>query len=257
MNKSDPQDMALEALEALQKDLASASGDVRKELALMASVIDQKRAEEKEERESQAQETAQRSVQTMKTILVVDDDSRIRENISYALGLAGYHSSEAANGHQALEDFQKGTMDLVILDIELPDMTGLEVCQEIRKRDTAVPIIFITAHDWDAQVVKAFGAGGDDFVRKPFSAAELMRRVESALPDPTVTPKEAERESTPHGASVPTIEVQDKWGEHKPFSEQAVKTATEAFFYFVVLGPGLIFFLLMAALFYDFSLFSN
>ena len=107
MNKSDPQDMALEALEALQKVLASASGDVRKELALMASVIDQKRAEEKEERESQAQETAQRSVQTMKTILVVDDDSRIRENISYALGLAGYHSSEAANGHQALEHFQK------------------------------------------------------------------------------------------------------------------------------------------------------
>ena len=144
MNKSDPQDMALEALEALQKDLASASGDVRKELALMASVIDQKRAEEKKERESQVQEAGQRSVQT-----------------------------------------------------------------------------------------------------------------ESAQPDPTVTPKEAERESTPRGATFQTIEVQDKWGEHKPFSGQAVKTATEAFFYFVVLGPGLIFFLLMAALFYDFSLFSN
>ena len=88
-------------------------------------------------------------------------------------------------------------------------------------------------------------------------AGQRSEQTESTQPDSTVTPKESERESTPRGASVPTIEAQDKWGGPKPHSEQVLGTWTKAILYFFVLGPGLIFFLLMAALFYDFSLFSN
>ena len=113
----------------------------------------------------------------MKTILVVDDDALIRETISYALQLNGYRRSEAADGRQALEKFQTGTIDLLILDIQLPDMTGLEVCREIRKNDTTLPIIFITAYPQEVYALEAFDVGGDDFVRKPFNTAELMWRV--------------------------------------------------------------------------------
>ena len=119
----------------------------------------------------------------MKTILVVEDDDSIREVIRFALNVEGYGFLEAGDGGQALKQFQKASIDLVILDIRLPDMLGFEVAMEIRKV-SAAPILFITAVEEDLYELKAFEVGGDDFIRKPFSSAALMARVKARLKEP-------------------------------------------------------------------------
>ena len=126
----------------------------------------------------------------MKTILVVEDDAPIRQVIRYALEVDGYSVLETEDADQALEQFESTAVDLVLLDIHLPDKLGFEVATEIRRKST-VPIIFITAVEENLVAVKAFAVGGDDFVRKPFDAAELLARVKARLK----TSKQGETES--------------------------------------------------------------
>jgi len=116
----------------------------------------------------------------MKTILVVEDDAPIREVVRYALEADGYSVLEAENAGQALEQFENTAVDLVLLDIRLPDKLGFEVAKEIRMKST-VPILFLTAVDEDLYELKAFEVGGDDFIRKPFSSAVLLARVKVRL----------------------------------------------------------------------------
>ena len=116
----------------------------------------------------------------MKKILVVADEKPISDIISFNLEHEGYAIEKAYDGEQALEVFEKSQPDLVILDLMLPKMDGLEVCREIRKQ-SAVPVIMLTAKDSEIDKVLGLELGADDYVTKPFSNRELIARVKANL----------------------------------------------------------------------------
>jgi two-component system OmpR family response regulator len=113
-------------------------------------------------------------------ILVVDDDPHIREVICFALSKEGFAPLQAENGAEALALYEKEGADLLILDIGMPEMDGLELCRRIRKlADT--PIMFLSARGDEIDRVVGLELGGDDYVVKPFSPRELMARVRAIL----------------------------------------------------------------------------
>lgn len=113
-------------------------------------------------------------------ILVVDDDEDLRELVTVALKEAGYRVAVAADGPLAIEAFHQVQPDLVVLDIGLGAMDGLEVCRRIRAlRD--VPVLFLTSRADEVDQLIGFAAGGDDYVTKPFSARLLVARINSLL----------------------------------------------------------------------------
>ncbi len=112
----------------------------------------------------------------MKQILVVDDDPHIRDVICFALDKAGYDTTTARDGNEALARFQQRSTDLIVLDIGLPGKDGLEVCRQIR-RTSQTPILFLSARDDEIDRVLGLEIGGDDYVTKPFSPRELVARV--------------------------------------------------------------------------------
>ena len=116
----------------------------------------------------------------MKKILVVDDEKPISDIITFNLQNEGYQIEKAYDGVQALEVFEAVQPDLVILDLMLPKMDGLEVCREIRKQ-SAVPVIMLTAKDSEIDKVLGLELGADDYVTKPFSNRELIARVKANL----------------------------------------------------------------------------
>lgn len=116
----------------------------------------------------------------MPHILVVDDDAHIMDVISFALEKADHTYITAKDGKQALEQFSSAKIDLVILDIGLPEIDGLEVCRQIRKT-SEVPILFLSARDDEIDRILGLEIGGDDYVTKPFSPRELMARVNVIL----------------------------------------------------------------------------
>ncbi|HWA20257.1 MAG TPA: response regulator transcription factor [Devosia sp.] len=116
----------------------------------------------------------------MPRILIADDEPNIREVISFALERAGFGVSVARNGAEALQLFRKGPPDLMILDIGMPEMDGLEVCKQIRK-NSDLPILFLSARDEEIDRVLGLEIGGDDYVTKPFSTRELVARVNVIL----------------------------------------------------------------------------
>lgn len=113
-------------------------------------------------------------------ILVVDDEPHIRDVICFALEREGMATSTARNGTEAVMAFRRGNVDLVVLDIGMPDMDGLEVCRQIR-RTSALPILFLSARDEEIDRILGFELGGDDYVTKPFSPRELVARVKAIL----------------------------------------------------------------------------
>lgn len=114
------------------------------------------------------------------TILIVDDEERIRRLLKLYLTKEGYASEEAADGVSAIRKMEEKDYDMVLLDIMLPEIDGLEVIKEIRKiKDT--PIIMITARGDEGQRVEGFQAGADDYIVKPFSPREVMLRVAAIL----------------------------------------------------------------------------
>lgn len=115
-----------------------------------------------------------------KTILIVDDDPHIREVIRFALEKAGFATAEAADGVQALEAAVRVSPTLIILDVGMPEMDGLEVCRSLRKT-SQVPILFLSARDDEIDRVVGLEIGGDDYVTKPFSPRELVARVQAIL----------------------------------------------------------------------------
>jgi len=114
------------------------------------------------------------------TILIVDDDPHILEVIRFALGRAGFTILTAKDGLGALALQRDARPDLVVLDINMPEMDGLEVCREIR-RDSEVPILFLSSRDEEIDRVVGLEIGGDDYVSKPFSPRELVARVKAIL----------------------------------------------------------------------------
>jgi two-component system OmpR family response regulator len=113
-------------------------------------------------------------------ILAVDDDLHIREVIRVALRKAGMTVAEARDGKEGLARFAADRPDLIILDIGMPELDGLEVCRQIRK-SSDVPILFLTARDDEIDRVLGLEIGGDDYVTKPFSPRELIARVNVIL----------------------------------------------------------------------------
>lgn len=113
-------------------------------------------------------------------ILVVDDDPHIREILVYALENAGLTPLPAKDGAQALQLWQQHTFDLIILDVHMPHMDGLQLCKEIRKT-SSIPILFLSSKDEEIDKVLGLELGGDDYVTKPFSARELIARIHAIL----------------------------------------------------------------------------
>jgi len=116
----------------------------------------------------------------MPRVLIADDEPNIREVISFALERAGFGVATARNGSEALQQFRRGPIDLIVLDVGMPEMDGLEVCRQIRKTSD-VPILFLSARDEEIDRVLGLEIGGDDYVTKPFSARELVARVNVIL----------------------------------------------------------------------------
>lgn len=114
------------------------------------------------------------------TLLVVDDESRIRDLIRKYAAFEGYTVDEAANGMEAIEKFSKGNYDLIIMDVMMPELDGFSACREIR-RTSQVPVIMLSARGEEYDRIHGFELGVDDYVVKPFSPRELMMRVSAIL----------------------------------------------------------------------------
>lgn len=112
--------------------------------------------------------------------LVVDDEDRIRRLIKMYLEKDEFVVDEASNGNEALEQALNEDYDVIILDIMMPEMNGIEVCEEIRKEKTT-PILLLTAKGEETNRVQGFEAGADDYIVKPFSPRELVLRVKAIL----------------------------------------------------------------------------
>lgn len=114
-------------------------------------------------------------------ILVVDDEPSIRDLLATALRYTGYQVTTAGTGAAALEAAASTAPDLVVLDVLLPDIDGLEVCRRLRADRDFVPVIFLSARDSEDDRVAGFVRGGDDYVTKPFSLEELALRIAALL----------------------------------------------------------------------------
>ena len=117
----------------------------------------------------------------MARVMVVDDDVTVREVVVTYLRAAGYDVGEAADGESALAGLRDARADLLVLDLMLPGIDGLEVCRRLRAKGDDVPVIMLTALGSETDRVVGLERGADDYVTKPFSPRELVLRVESVL----------------------------------------------------------------------------
>ncbi len=115
-----------------------------------------------------------------KKILLVEDEPNIADSITYALSTDGFEAKWCKTGRDAIKTIASGKIDLVILDVGLPDMSGFDVCKEIHKI-SSVPVIFLTARASETDKVVGLELGGDDYIVKPFSPRELTARVKAVL----------------------------------------------------------------------------
>ncbi len=126
----------------------------------------------------------------VKTILVVDDEPTLVATLKYNLERESFRVLEAADGEAALETARAARPDLIVLDLMLPGLSGLEVCRILRK-ETRVPIIMLTAKDAEVDKIVGLETGADDYVTKPFGMPELMARVRALLRRAEAGPDEA------------------------------------------------------------------
>jgi two-component system, OmpR family, response regulator RegX3 len=114
------------------------------------------------------------------TILLVDDDAGVRDVVAFTLRREGFDVDEERDGPSALESGRSGRYSLVVLDVMLPGLSGVEVCRALRA-ESDVPILMLTARDAESDRVLGLELGADDYVTKPFSSAELLSRVRAIL----------------------------------------------------------------------------
>lgn len=131
-------------------------------------------------------------------ILLVDDEQSIQTLLSYPLRKDGYHVTSAQDGREALQRFDEARFDLVILDLMLPKLDGVEVCRELRSR-SQVPIIMLTAKGSETDKVAGLEVGADDYITKPFSMREFRSRVKAALRRSRMAGEPAEEETIDQG----------------------------------------------------------
>jgi DNA-binding response OmpR family regulator len=135
-------------------------------------------------------------------ILLVDDEQSIQTLLSYPLRKDGYDVVRATDGREALDRFAEEAFDLVVLDVMLPQLDGLEVCRRLRAR-SSVPIIMLTAKSEEIDKVLGLELGADDYITKPFSMREFRSRVKAALRRAEMAP------SAEPGDGEPALEVRD------------------------------------------------
>jgi DNA-binding response OmpR family regulator len=128
-----------------------------------------------------------------RTVLVVEDDAAIRRGLADALRYGGFTAMEAADGREGLAAALGGAADLVLLDVMLPKMDGFAVLAEIRRVRPALPVILVTARGAEQDRVQGLSTGADDYVVKPFSAREVLARVEAVLRRTAERPREVGR----------------------------------------------------------------
>jgi len=118
----------------------------------------------------------------MTKILIVDDEPSMREGLSDNLIFEGYHVDTAANGIEALKKVrEEETYDLVVLDVMMPEMSGFDVCKQLRQEGNLVPVILLTAKGEEIDRVLGLELGADDYITKPFSLRELIARIKAIL----------------------------------------------------------------------------
>ncbi|TDX86580.1 response regulator transcription factor [Epilithonimonas xixisoli] len=117
----------------------------------------------------------------MKKIVLIEDESSVVSFIKKGLQELDYEISVALDGSTGIKLVENNDFDMIILDIMLPDINGLEVCKEIRKKNKTVPILFLTALDSSENIVLGLESGGDDYLVKPFKFIELVARIKSLL----------------------------------------------------------------------------
>ena len=158
-------------------------------------------------------------------VLVVEDEPSITENILYSLESEGMQGLHAATGADAMRLLAAGRVDLVVLDVGLPDVNGFDLCREIRRQWT-LPVIFLTARSSEIDRVVGLEIGGDDYMVKPFSPRELTARVRAVLrrgggqgqgqgaategPEATAEAAPQRRSRAGSGGSAPALEVDDE-----------------------------------------------
>jgi len=151
----------------------------------------------------------------MKKIVLIEDETSVVSFIKKGLQEKGYEISVAFDGRTGVNLVQENDFDLVILDIMLPEMNGLDVCKEIRKTNQHVPILFLTALGSSENIVLGLESGGDDYLVKPFKFIELVARIKSLL-----------RRSVPFSA--PEIEEDETYNEYLfKFSDLTVNDYTK------------------------------
>ena len=131
----------------------------------------------------------------MTKILIVEDEVSFSEAISFLLGKEGFETDVAENGRIALDLFKKSSYDLVLLDLMIPEVSGIEVCREIRT-SSSVPIIMLTAKDSEVDKVVGLELGADDYVTKPYSSRELVARIKAVLRRGTPESSDANSDSS-------------------------------------------------------------
>jgi DNA-binding response OmpR family regulator len=134
----------------------------------------------------------------MKQVLLVEDEANIRETLRYNLAREGYRVVEAANGGDALRLARAEQLDIVLLDLMLPGMSGLEVCRLLRQ-EGMMPIIMLTAKDQESDKLLGLGLGADDYITKPFSLQELFARMTAVL-------RRADKDRTPTDEQLPEVD---------------------------------------------------
>ncbi len=141
------------------------------------------------------------SVRGTQTVLVVEDESSIASFVALYLKNAGYSVRTAANGGEALAEAASAQPALIVLDLMLPDIDGIEVCRRIRK-SSDVPILMLTARDEDVDKIIGLEVGADDYLTKPFNPRELVARVKSILRRAAPERRQIESKQLRHGALV-------------------------------------------------------
>jgi two-component system OmpR family response regulator len=114
-------------------------------------------------------------------VLVVDDEAAITDLVGLALRYEGFEVATAATGREALSKSVEFAPDLAVLDVMLPDYTGLEVCARLRSQGVKLPVVFLTARDATEDKINGLTVGGDDYVTKPFALDELIARIRAVL----------------------------------------------------------------------------
>jgi two-component system response regulator MtrA len=152
-------------------------------------------------------------------VLLVEDDPSIREVASLGLTEAGFRVTAAPDGREGLLAFRRSPFDLVILDVMLPELDGLEVCRQIR-RESQVPVVFLSARSDTVDVVVGLELGADDYVTKPFELPELVARARAVL-------RRAAEAPAPERIAIGTLEIDAGSHEVLRDGEPVELTATE------------------------------